>query len=420
MKILLIHQNFPGQFKHLAVAMLKNGHDVTALCITNNYVKSHNELKIVKYTVTRGTSQHIHPWATEIETKIIRGEGCYLAAKKMKEEGYVPDVVLAHHGWGESMFIKDVWPKVPLGIYCEFFYHFSGADVAFDPEFKAYNPNPCKIRLKNINNLVHMYEADAGICPTHWQASTFPQPFRNKISVIHDGIDTDYLKPNNDIKMVINKSLSLTSDDEVVTFINRNLEPYRGCHSFFRSLKKILSTRKKCHVVIIGGNEVSYGAGPDPKIYGNRSWKDIFWDEIKESLSVQEKDRVHFVGKLQYEHYVMVMQLSSCHVYLTYPFVLSWSLLETMAIGAPVVVSRTQPLTELIDGNNGLYVDFFDYDNIADTVCEVLENKKLAKNLSEAGRETIVSRYDLNKTCLPAQMGWIEQLASITPSQHQF
>ena len=230
MNILFIHQNFPGQFKFLAPALVAHGHQVLAMTMQKTDVKDWQGVRLVSYSANKGTSPNIHPWVSDFETKTIRAEACFKAALKLKDTGFTPDVIIAHHGWGESLFIKEVWPKAKLGIYCEFFYHPEGADVGFDPEFPATDPGEaCRLRLKNLNNLMHFEVADAGISPTHWQASTFPEPFRSKITVVHDGIDTKAVVPNPAVALNLKKAngedLKLTKQDEVITFVNRNLEP---------------------------------------------------------------------------------------------------------------------------------------------------------------------------------------------------
>jgi glycosyltransferase involved in cell wall biosynthesis len=229
MNILFIHQNFPGQFKHLAPALAAEpGNRVVALTLREKLPREWRGVEIHRYQPARSTSSEIHPWVADFETKTIRAEACFHAALALEKEGFTPDLIIAHPGWGESLFIKEVWPDARLGIYCEFYYHTSGATIGFDPEFPDDDPGtPCRLRLKNTNNILHFDLADAAIAPTHWQASTFPQPFRDKIDVIHDGIDTRRLVPADDVWLKVGESLKLTRDDEVITFVNRNLEPLR-------------------------------------------------------------------------------------------------------------------------------------------------------------------------------------------------
>jgi glycosyltransferase involved in cell wall biosynthesis len=221
-------------------------------------------VKLVLCSPDRGTTRGIHPWVSDFETKVIRGEALFRAGLQLKSKGYVPDVVIAHPGWGESLFVKEVWPDAKLGIYCEFFYAPRGADTGFDPEFASGDPggDACRTRIKNVNNLVHFETADAGLSPTQWQASPFPERFRKKISVVHDGIDTKHLIPWPGAGMTLDHRIQVTRKDPVITFVNRNLEPYRGYHVFMRALPDLLARNPLARVLIIGGTGVSYGAAP--------------------------------------------------------------------------------------------------------------------------------------------------------------
>jgi len=416
MNILFIHQNFPGQFKFLAPALVKLGHRVTGMTMQKSDLSTWQGVQIVHYTASRGTTPNVHPWVSDFETKTIRAEACFKAALQMKQQGYMPDVIVAHHGWGESLFLKEVWPEARLGIYCEFFYHPHGADVGFDPEFPATDEGEvCRLRLKNLNNLLHFEVADAGISPTHWQASTFPDPFRQKITVVHDGIDTQAVAPNPAVslilKMAAGKDLVLTRKDEVITFVNRNLEPYRGYHTFMRALPQLLKERPKARVLLVGADDVSYGARPDAAKYGDAKWKDIFANEVRGQISDADWQRVHFLGHVPYQYFIPLLQLSTVHVYLTYPFVLSWSLLEAMSAGCAIVASDTQPLREAIVHNEtGKLVDFFDASALATSACELLSNAEERKRLGANARAFAQANYDLQSVCLPRQLAWGEQL----------
>ena len=328
----------------------------------------------------------------------------------MKQSGFMPDVIVAHHGWGESLFIKDVWPKAKLAIYCEFFYHSQGADVGFDLEFPPKDiGDVCRLRLKNLNNLLHFEVADAGISPTHWQASTFPESFRSKITVVHDGIDTVSVAPNPNVSLTLNGNLVLTKQDEVITFVNRNLEPYRGYHIFMRALPEILKRRPKARVLIVGADDVSYGARPE----NGQKWKDIFAKEVRPLISDADWSRVHFLGNVPYTAFIPLLQLSSVHVYLTYPFVLSWSLLEAMSVGCAILASDTQPLHEAIKHNEtGRLVNFFDVQKLASEVCALLDDPEERVRLGANARAFAQTNYDLQTVCLPRQLAWVQTLAT--------
>lgn len=411
MNFLFIHQNFPGQFKFFVPELIRRGHKIVAMRMSNKPIDIEllSEIKLETYFIAQGSTPTIHPWVTDFESKMIRAEGCFRHALKMRDLGYTPDVIIAHHGWGESMFLKEVWPHAKLGIYCEFFYQPKGLDTGFDPEFPSKDPgNVCRLRLKNLNNLMHFQVADAGISPTKWQASTFPESFRSKISVIHDGIDTKVLSPSSDAQITLNGQLVLTKKDEVITFVNRNLEPYRGYHIFMRALPEILKKRPNARVLIVGGDDVSYGSRPE----NGRKWKDIFLDEIRTQLTENEYQRIYFLGSIPYKYFVLLLKISTVHVYLTYPFVLSWSLLEAMSVGCAIVASDTPPVREVINHNEtGILVDFFDFQALAKEVCALADDFTKRKCFGEAARIFVQKNYDLKNVCLPMQLEWVEKLA---------
>jgi glycosyltransferase involved in cell wall biosynthesis len=408
MNILFIHQNFPGQFKFLAPALAARGHRVVAMTMQKIEQQNWHGVTLVPYTASRGSTPNIHPWVGDFETKTIRGEACFRAALKLKQQGFDPDVIVAHHGWGESLFLKEIWPTAKLGVYCEFFYHANGSDVGFDPEFPVTDvAEPCRMRLKNLNNLLHFDIADAGLSPTHWQASTFPLPFRDRITVVHDGIDTEAVQPDSNVTITLGNGLALSRKDEVVTFVNRNLEPYRGYHTFMRALPSLLRQRPSAQILIVGGDSVSYGAKPA----GDGTWKTIFANEVRPQMSDADWARVHFLGNLPYQQFIPLLQLSTVHVYLTYPFGLSWSLLEAMSAGCAIVASDTAPLREAIQHQDtGMLVDFFDASALAEQVGALLADVQMRKTLGENARAFARAHYDLNSQCLPKQIAWVEQL----------
>ena len=365
-------------------------------------------VSIFRYGFQRGFTQGIHPLAAEFETKVMFGEAVGRAAMALKEKGFVPDIICGHPGWGETLYLKDVWPHAKLLSFREFYYHFDGADVNFDPEFQDTGfEAAARVRTKNAYSLLAMESSDWGVSPTEWQKRQFPDWVRSNISVIHDGIDTDAVAPDPHAELRLQeKGAVLKAGDEVITFINRNLEPYRGYHIFMRSLPEVLRRRPDAHVLIIGGEGISYGAkAPDGK-----TWKQIYLDEVADDI---DRSRVHFVGNVGYQAFLRVLQISAVHVYLTYPFVLSWSMLEAMSCGCLVIGSRTAPVEEVIrDGENGLLVDFFDPAALAEKMISVLADPAAHAPLRLRAREHIVANYDLRTVCLPRHIELIEKLAS--------
>ena len=393
-KFLFIHQNFPGQFVHVATELARQGHEVVALGIQGRALPS---VKFLRYAPKAPSRTSEVEAAIDFETKVVRGTACAQVMAKLKAEGFTPDVIVAHPGWGESLFCKDVWPSVRLIMFAEFFYGTDGTDYNFDPEFTADTlAGRIRLRIKNSVHLHALFAADIVYAPTQWQARQIPPEYRQKVQVIFDGIDTTVVTPNPKASIHLQReNLMLDAHSEVITFVNRNLEPYRGFHIFMRALPEILKARPNAHVLIIGRDEISYGS--PPKAGG--TWREVMLTEVGAQLPMA---RVHFLGGLPYEDYLRVIQISTCHVYLTYPFVLSWSCVEAMSAGRVVVASNTGPVQEVIEhGKNGLLFDFFDVAALSKQVIEVLDQPEAFAALGSHARQTVIERYDLKTRCLP-------------------
>lgn len=407
-KVLFIHQNFPGQFRHLAPALAQDPkNQVLALSMKASASSVWQGVQVIPYRIDPQMAGGSSLFAGDLEVKLARAEACYQAACQLLEAGFIPDLIIAHPGWGESLYLKEVWPQARLNLYCEFFYRAQGLDVGFDPQQTALpSQSAHRFGLKNINNLLHMELANAGLSPTHWQASTFPEYFRSKITVIHDGIDTQALCPDDGAFIQLGPSLVLDGRKEVITFISRDLEPYRGYHKFMHLLPSLLQRRPEAHIVIVGGPGCNYGPLPPT----GQTWMQIFASSARQQISANDWSRVHFVGKLSYADYVAVLRVSRVHLYWTYPFVLSWSLLESMACGGAIIASDTGPVKELIeDGVNGWLAPFFDEAAWLDQIDVVLGDACLRQKTVARARDTIISRYDLRTQCLPGQIAWVEK-----------
>ena len=414
MNVLFIHQNFPGQFKHLAPALAERGDRVVVLTPRVKEATRWKGVMVLPYTVSGASSRDIHPWLADFETKLLRGKSCYDAACDLKRRGFSPDVIVAHHGWGESLFLKDVWPDARLGLYCELYHRSGKGDSGFDPEFPSRSPDEdaLRLRMKNINNRLHEEIMDAGISPTQFQAATYPAEYQSRITVCHDGVDTDAVVANPDARLALPGGKTVTPRNEVITFINRNLEPYRGYHRFMRALPELLRRRPGAEIVLLGGDETSYGAKPP----AGQSWKQMFIDEVRSQIPDTDWARVHFLGRVPYDTFLSVVQVSTVHIYLTYPFVLSWSLIEAMAAKCAVVASDTAPVREAItDGQTGVLVDFFDQEKLIEQTCALLDAPERRDVLGSNARRFVRERYDLRRVCLPRQIKWVEDLAKIYP-----
>jgi glycosyltransferase involved in cell wall biosynthesis len=407
MKVLFVHQNFPGQFRFTASALARDGHEVAALCINEPGYPTPG-VRVVRYAPQRGSTREIHPLAADFETKIIRGEAAASAAVALRRGGFSPDVIVAHPGWGEHMFLKDVWPRARMLLFLEFHYRAEGADYGFDPEFKQDTlAGRARLRVKNANLLVGLEAMDWGLSPTHWQKSNLPEAFQDKVSVIFDGIDTGLIAPDPAAEFPLPDGRVAKAGDEVLTFVNRNLEPYRGFHVFMRALPAIQKARPGAVTLIVGGDEVSYGAKPRQ----GGGWKDVMLGELEGKLDLS---RIHFLGRIPYASYRRLIQVSRVHAYLTYPFVLSWSMLESMAAECLVVASSTEPVREAIrTGETGILVDFFDVADWSRKIARALEKPHEYTEMRRAARRTIVERYDLETVCLPEQLKLIRRVAAM-------
>ena len=388
----------PGQFKHLAPWLAAEGHRVVFL--TQRSDVRIPGVKTISYKVSRKAGAGTHHYVRLFENSVITGQEVVRALQKLRNQGFVPDIMIAHSGWGEALFLKDVYPKVPLLTFSEFYYR--RQELIFDPHRVSSLDQVCRLRARNANLLLSLEACDAAITPTHWQKRVQPAAFHDKLSVIFDGIDTAHVAPDALATFMLPNEHVLSQADEVVTYVARNLEPYRGFPSFMRSLPKILTDRPNAQVVVVGGDSVSYGAQPED----GRTWRENMLDEVS-----IDNTRVHFIPRLSYERYLSLLRISSAHIYLTYPFVLSWSFMEAMAAGCLVIGSATAPVEEVIvNGVNGLLVDFHSPDDIARTVITALAAGPAYDRLRVAARSVVLDRYTL-ESCRERQRALIQRLA---------
>lgn len=404
MKILFVHQNFPGQFLHLAPELKKRGHQVVALTDAKNNRPS--PISVVRYQ----SPDPPPPVAGLGQSYCDHAQRGWLAARACRalrdRHGFNPDVIFGHSGWGETLFLREIWPDAKLLVYAELMYQPRGQDVGFDPEI---SPHTLEARVKTLARSTHLIQAlvqaDAGLTPTQYQASTFPPELRPKLTVIHDGVDTRRVRPDPEAVLTLPNGRKLRAGDEVLTYVARSLEPYRGFHRFMRALPAVMAARPKAQIVVVGGDRPSYGAAPAD----GQSWRSKLLAELGNQI---DHRRIHFLGRVAYRDYLSLLQVSRVHCYLTYPFVLSWSLIEAMAAECYIVASDTAPVREVIrNGENGHLVGFFD---------QVALQKRLILGLSEGGqslplrqaaRREAVQFFDAAKTTVPRLITWIENYA---------
>jgi glycosyltransferase involved in cell wall biosynthesis len=409
MKFLFVHQTFPGQYLYLVQYLRDAGH--TVAFITQSRDREIAGVRMLEY-LPAPISLPLQSYVNDLEGGAMNGLAVARLCEGLKHEGFTPDIVVGHTGWGELLFVKDIWPSVPLLGYFEFFYRSTRSDLDFDPEFPATMEDVMRVRVRNATNMLSLDAADWGHTPTNWQRDQYPVEYHPRISVIHEGVDTARVHPDPTARVWLQGGLSFSREDQVLTYSARKLEPYRGFHVFMRALPKVLEACPKAHVVIIGGDGVSYGRMPTD----GTGWRQHMLAELDGRLDLS---RVHFVGWLPYVQYLAVLQISSAHVYLTYPFVLSWGLLEAMATECLVIGSRTPPVEEVIDGtSNGCLVDFFDIDALSRQICWALDNQAATTAMRRAARRCIVEQFDLKSLCLPAHLALLHRLTGVDPVPH--
>lgn len=406
LRALFIHQNFPGQYAHLAPALAqRTGVQVFGLGEKPGYAAP--GVTYIPYGGPRGAGDQTHRYIRPLEASIRRGQ---LLANRLVQlrdkDGLKPDIIVCHPGWGEGLFLKDVFPKARTLYYWEFYYNAFGQDLGFDPAQGVTLDDAARVRVLNATQLISLQAADWGVSPTRWQWSRYPDWARRRISVLHEGVDTDRCAPREGAVFRTPEGRAFRKGDPVISYVARNLEPYRGFPSFMRALAILQKERPELHAVVVGGNEVSYGRQPE----GAETWKAKVLAEMEGALDLS---RIHFTGRVPHDALHDLFRVTAAHVYLTYPFVLSWSMLESMACGALVVGSNTPPVAEAIEhGRNGLLVPFFDPEGIARAVLGVLADPAAHAPLAAAARESIVARYDLRRICLPRQLDLVERLAA--------
>lgn len=405
MKFLFVHQNMPGQYRELLSWLVQQGgHEIVFL--TQRKGLRIDGVTTVTYQPHHQPGKEAYGLSKDWEAAAGAGLGAALAARQLqRDQGFKPDIIIGHTGWGELLFMKEIWPDVPVIGFFEYFYRTSGGLVGFDPDAPPNDQAGFFAQARNSVPYASIEVVDQGHTPTYWQRDRFPTSFHDRMYTCHDGIRCDRLQADPAASVGLGRlSRPLTRDDEVVTYVARNMERARGFHIMMRALPQIQAKRPKARVLMIGGNETSYGSeSSHPK--GLRG-------EMEAELGDQvDWSRVHFLGKVPYDDLCRIIRISRCHIYLTMPFVLSWSLLEAMSMQATVVAANVAPVREAVrHGATGMLVDFFDPTALADQVTDVLDNPGAYAHLGPAARAQVLENYDFLSRCLPEHIAQINAL----------
>ena len=396
MNILILHPSFAGQFFYLAPYLARNPENRVVFLAKENALNVQIKgVELALYKAPREVHEDTHSYLRGAEEAVLQGQQVVRALHSLQKKGFVPDVILGHTGWGSLLYVKDFYPEVPVVGYFEWYYHGRNSDSYWWPDEVPDIDALTRIRTKNAHHLLSLEACDAGYTPTQWQYAQFPKEFQYKLSVIHDGVDTEYCRPAAQRPGIELKDvkLKLPAGTEIITYVARGFEVFRGFPYFMDAMREVMARRPKCHVVVMGTDQVCYGPQPAG---------DSYLEQEKKKGGYDAK-RLHFIGARNRGDYRRVLQASSVHVYLTRPFVLSWSMLEAMSFALPLVASKTPPVEEVVtDGENGLLAEFRSPHHIARRVEELLDDRELAGRLGRAARQTVVERYGL-KNCLRRQ-----------------
>ena len=394
MHIVFVHRDGPGQFVHLARRLIADGWTVTLIC--EKLDRPVPGLRVLRYGGEAASTLRPDPAAGRPSVPYVAaGRKVAEILEKLSRHGRRPDLVMGHIAWGGMLFVKDVLPDVPAIGFCEYYFQPKGGDIGFAPSETRTLQQRQTLRLRNTVQLASLEQLDAGISPTAWQKSRYPAEFRSKIIVQHEGIDTARARPDAMASFRLPDGRLISAGDPVVTFAARDLEPYRGFPQFMQAAARVLQHVPEARFVVAGGDGVSYGHGPAE----GETWRDRLLSET--GLS---PERIHFLGQVPHRDLLRLFQVSAAHVYLTYPFVLSWSFLEAMACEAPIIASNTAPVQEVIrHGVNGKLVDFWDTGAIADEISAALRDPASRHAMRRQARQTVVSRYDLSGCVLRQQ-----------------
>lgn len=394
MHLLLIHQNFPGQFRSLIPAFLERGHQLVGIG-ARPLQSVPQGLRYLHYAPPdQDTDQPRRLVDPDLEQCLRRGSQVAALAVRLRDQGFVPDAVLFHSGWGEGLYLREIWPEAALIAYPELYGQPALLGHGFDPDLEPISEASRQaLKRQNLMALAAIADADAAVVPTLFQRDTFPAHLRSRFQLIHEGVDLSRALPHPRRHVQLSAELTLRKGDPVVTFVNRSLEPLRGFRTLMRALPALQAAHPTVQVLIVGDTSGSSYSPPSRHPEGYRG-------EMLALLGARlDRERVHFLGRLPHDQLLSLFQISAAHVYLTVPYALSWSVLEAMACGAPVVGSANAPLLELLrDGENGRLVPFHDHDRLTAVLLELLADPEAGARLGAAGRRCVEQRYDLRRS----------------------
>lgn len=382
MRLLLAHTNYPAQFRRLVPAWVAQGHDVVFIAKSREWhAPQPDGYRVISYKPHRdGSGAYQHPFLRRLEAGIIEGQSAYRAATLLLDEGWQPDFIISHVGFGSGLFLKELFPHALKISFFEWYYNYVNSDVDFFPPRFVSADHKQQLKVWNTEMLHELVSCDHAVVPTHWQLAQFPKRFHDLLHVIHEGVDTSRLstlRPSDAPRLAC---LPQSENIQVLTYVSRCFEDYRGFPQVVEVLSQLLKLRPNLHVLMVGQDCTAYGT-PRPDGIG--------WSDWARKNTLRDSPRIHWLGSVQYDTYHQVLACSDVHLYLTIPFILSWSLLEAMAAACPIVSCATPPVQEVLEHDkSALLSDFFDVPDLVRSVQSILDDPTLAARLGSQAQST--------------------------------
>ena len=390
--VVFIHQNMPGQFKNICARISQNKNNKIIFITKRKEIQLSNIEKIT-YELKRKPRRDAHHYVVNLDEQLLYGQAVAGALISLRERGVRPDLIFAHSGWGEALFVKEIFPDSKLVVFSEFYYRSRDSDVSFLQGDAISDDDRCRLASRNFHITNSMMYADLIVTPTLWQKSVHPRLLWDSIVTHHEGVDCQAIRTDRRSEITLPNGWTIRKGDEVITYVSRNLEPYRGFDVFFEAIKVAHRRSPDRRFVIIGGDGISYGKKPEDGL----PWRTHLLHRETSTL-----ENVAFLGRVPYAAFLDLLYIAKAHVYLTVPFVLSWSLLEAMALETCVVASRTHPVQEVVsDRHNGLLCAY-DADSIAETLDHALSlSDDQRRHIGAMARGTVDQNYDFETASMP-------------------
>ena len=403
MHVLFVHQNFPAQFGHIAVHLDKKL-GMRCTFVSEKPAGRYGGLERIQYTVKGGANEKTHYCSRTFENAIWHTHAVHEALRARPD--LQPDLIVGHSGFGSTLFLRELF-DCPIINYFEYYYHTKNSDMDFRPDFPCPEIDRLRALARNAMLLLDLENCDVGYSPTGWQRAQLPAIFHEKVRVIFDGLDTEIWRPMEGLPRKVGDR-EIPANVKIVTYVARGMESMRGFDVFMKAARILCDRRSDVLFVVVGQDRICYGG--DQRHIGDKTFKEWVLSRDRYDLS-----RFLFTGLMTTPDLAKLFAISDLHVYLTVPFVLSWSLLNALACGATVLASDTAPVREVIsEGQNGLLTDFFDAEALADRASDVLDHPADYRELGRNGVAMVREKYSLD-VCLPQILGLYEDALSARP-----